>query len=354
MTIGEKQLKLEMKDRHKTEANLVGYDLIGYSKAHTIAIYRCRLCGYIFDRKPIATKNSIKKGHNVVCNGCKEIELLDFENKYNISIDRSVTGNIKVFTYNSCGHKSKQPLDNLKKSIANCSCCYEDNLLKAAKDFGIELIGSLDKKGYVLGRFNKCGHEKHFKKIDISKRKTPCTVCKICDVNRFKEEASNVGLEFLGDALNFKHGYRSYKLPCCGSIKDLRLDHVRDGVYTCDICGNSHCKFESDIYLFEITYKDNVWLKLGYSKNIVQRFREYGLPEGAEYKVLKVIKVHTGKEARRIENSIHAKLKNIVIDKNIQLQFHTKSGSSECYEIKYKGLILDILNKTEAECMCLI
>ena len=114
-----------------------------------------------------------------------------------------------------------------------------------------------------------------------------------------------MGLTLIGSG---KHtNYRSYKFDGCGHEQEIKTGAVRVGGFLCRKCEET-CRLKpSKIYLIKLGKQDFQWLKLGYSNNISERLKRYGLGTDISARILRSLDVETGEKAHFYENEIQKK-----------------------------------------------
>ena len=154
------------------------------------------------------------------------------------------------------------------------------------------------------------------------------------------KEAEAVGLTLIGKGKNAL--YRTYRFNKCKHEQEISIGNVRKNNFICNTCEETSRDLPSKVYLLKIQSGSFIWLKLGYAKTVKTRIKQYGLPEDAKAKRLKVIDFDTGREAHRYESSLHKKYirKRLPIKK--MKEFH-KRGFNECYPLEMLDTLLEEL-----------
>lgn len=282
--------------------------------------------------------------NNFKCEQCNQIRLenfclynsLTFVGKDPIHRSRS------IFCRNTCGHSFIAGLSALEKSgVPDCQDCYEEYLKAKAKENGLTYIGRYSacgtKREYV---FDKCGHlKKSFPRV-VNRGSA---VCRECQEDDYRKIAKVQGLSYLGKPKESLSNKRLFKLPC-GCNKELRIDHLKDGVWLCVFCNESHLTKPSQVYLLKMSVGDFSWLKLGFAKNIKTRTSNYMLSSNVKVEVLHQIPFETGSEALLFEKNLHKLLKAFRLDKALVSEY-MKNGQTECYPVNCKDIILTHLER---------
>lgn len=386
-------------DKYKREAEKQCLEFIRKTE-NGHATYRKLSCGHTFDYQITAVRNSNKGGYGINCQVCKEQEFIELINSFGIELLSKVKDKI---TYKRiCGHTYKQTLTSLKSAgVVECAECKKQDTFDRAFDNGLTVldvdkvnsVGSgvykfnncshtvnlerrdilsdepisckicnnekfqmklheldisfiefneRDKRKFT-GTFNTCGHTKLFTKGDLFRRDKKRLDCPVCISEKHIREANEVGLELIGKANNNDPNYRSFKMPCCGSLQDLELTHVRNKSFNCRTCNTNRYSKESNLYLFEIDHEDMSWLKLGIALDIDKRCAQYGLPEESKVELLYSVKFENGYDSLLSEKRIHTIMKPFRLDSEKMKLYHRKSGFTECYPVSMKKELLSIM-----------
>ena len=267
------------KEKHKKEANNAGFHFLKYSNKSAYAIYKCKKCNHIQD-----------------------------------------------FQYTHIRNKKVQ-----------CELCYEEQLRKNAKLKGLE-IKKIINGSYGVYKILDCGHEK---KLTHSHVKHNEVECKICFQEKLNNEAKKAGLKIIGKAVKGR-GRRKYKFIECGHEKEMYIKHVRQLTFICDKCFDGFRDAPSKIYLLKLRYKMFEWLKLGYSKDIPKRIKNYKLHDDVSVEILEAIDFNDGHIAYELEANIHSKNHKNKIKPELISKYIT-SGINECYPIEMKEILLEEL-----------
>jgi hypothetical protein len=224
--------------------------------------------------------------------------------------------------------------DKRNTNQVTCKICYRRNMQKCADESNITLFEDVGRYDIKI-RFNACGHYKYAKKSQVFRKNL---VCRVCQEESYTKEAALAGLKYVGFSSEGSN-YREYKLPC-GCVRSIRIDHARDGSYSCYVHDDSHYVKPSSVYLLKITNDENSWLKLGYSKNIRVRVSNYGVGNSV-VELVKTLDFDTGANAMLFERALHKKYKQFRLNKKEMEKFHRSNGHTECYPLS----MIDILVK---------
>ena len=163
------------------------------------------------------------------------------------------------------------------------------------------------------------------------------------------KEAKAVGLTLIGAGRDAH--YRTYRFNDCGHEQEIFMHNVRDDFFTCNICEETSRDLPSKVYLLKIEV-DKIahlftWLKLGYTKNISKRIKQYRLPSESKITRLKVINFSKGRDANKFESSLQSKYRKKRLPIKKMKEFHTGNGYNECYPLKMLDTLMDELNNIE-------
>lgn len=333
--------------KHIEEAEKVGLKLLDESpliKENGIADYNYKRyqflsCGHENFFQP----THVRRNH-IKCNFCFETEIVEKLLLANLKLVSKGSSTQQVIVENlSCGHTYEiyKASRNKRTSDTGCKQCYEDKLEKEASEQNLQLIGISSKGGtYRQYKFNLCGHKQDIVAQCIPVGRFRCQQCK---EDKYKAEASLVGLEYIGLANNTKYECqrRIYKLPC-GCSKELRMDHAASGSYLCDNCEGSYYQKPSMVYLLKMHTKDFSWLKFGFAKDMQNRLSNYGFEGDVE--ILLTKQFETGLEAMRFEKAVHKKYKEILYPKAFMKKYLKHNGFTECYPLEFEQILIKEIN----------
>jgi hypothetical protein len=343
-------------ERLYNEASEKGLELVGFSldgdkkRRH----YKFK-CGHTRD---IST-GDVRAG-NFSCTECRN-ELLESKLKeHNLTLigrpDKSMCSDPTQFyyvSYNECGHKRIVTQQNLiGGSVGRCEICYEKELqAKYGTMHGVEILSKVSGAKREI-KFNSCGHTRI---VTLTNLKSGSFECNICKIEKWKQEADESGLEYIGPDESTGSGSKKkhlYKAPC-NHILSLKQSAVREGHWTCRTCNSGYLDRFNYLYVFKITATDGFeFLKFGYSMKPEYRKYDYIVDKGTTFELVRKVLVPTGREAITLENGIHEKLKEFNLDKNFMKKYLTESGFTECYPLSvFNDLLneLDLVETTLAE-----
>lgn len=332
-------------EKYIVEAQAFGFTFIGDSACgkYNYRKYSCEK-GHISDYQT----QHMRRG-NCTCSECYEDELKETALKVGYKILGSSEKGIEFRKVKkSCGciddirkgsiqaKARKEP-----KAKSTCRICYERELSEAMKIAGIELVKHIDTHVSEF-KFKSCGHNKIVQKIQVFRNNL---VCRECIEDSYKQDATNVGIEYIGLSDDIGDRKRLYKLEC-GCVRELRVDHVRDGSFACYIHDDTHYIKPSSVYLLKITSGNNSWLKLGYSKNLALRISNYGIGNSI-VDILSIINFDTGANAMLFEKGLHRKYKIQRLNKKDMEMFHKSNGHTECYPLTMTSILLEELGRVQ-------
>lgn len=302
-------------------------------------LFKRLACGHTFT----SSHASLLKLSEEPCSHCRT------DNIYKEAVEAGLqivgrSGNIYEYKL-PCGHTKAISPKAVRTGGWRCKDCYEESVKIAAKNYGYEYIGNSDKgPHYRLCKIIACGHLKDVQVHDITNRPR-VGVCTVCAEEKHKQEALDADLMLIGKASNGNANYRRYKTNCCNTDHDFMVTHVRRNSYTCPSCGNSHLDSPSNIYLFKMTHDGSSWLKLGFSSCIERRLSEYGLSDDVETFLICSNVVSSGREAIKIEKSLHKKYKQFKLPSDKMRAFFSVSGFNECYPTELlDNLVCEIMD----------
>lgn len=374
-----------VEEKHRREAKEQNLEFIKYSDEDSSkAVYKKISCGHTFEYQVAAVRSLSRGGFKVNCPICIELYYEKLANKLNLKF-LSKDGEVVNYIYKLCGHTNSQRLPTLLKSgPLSCKICKLDKLHKTAKSrgleptdekdkyrfidcghervmkpkeinkgefscsecrlnrvisvadsFGIEYLGDA-KNGdgrYFFGAYRDCGHERDFAKGDITREGKLTVQCPVCVKERHESDAEEAGLTLIGKASNCDPNYRSFIMPCCGSLQDIELTHVRRRSFLCKNCNETFYDKESNVYILTISDGTKSWLKMGIARDLDKRISQYGLHESFTVDKTYVINFDKGYDALKIEKQVHSLMKIFRLDPDDMKNYHTKSGWTECYPV---------------------
>lgn len=336
-----------MNNKHVLEANLVGLTLLSNAdKSFGVGYQNYKL--YKFNdcqHKEYLQPTHVRR-NNVKCSICHENRIRDTAKTVGLTlVEKYGTHEFRKFISDSCGHELVLRVESLpNRAIGSCSVCFDIKLEKEANLADLDLVRDFETQGtYRRYKFKSCNHEQTIAHPCVKVGRFQCQSCK---EDNFAKDAKKEGLLLIGHAVGKHNDHkRHYQLPC-GHTRDLRMSHVKESRWECDICEDSHFNKESIVYLIKLIFDDFECLKLGYARNLQSRVWCYGLIKGVRIEEIHTINFATGKEAIVFEKSIHGKLSKYRINKNTMKKYMT-NGTTECYPIYMLDALLSALTKGE-------
>lgn len=239
---------------------------------------------------------------------------------------RTNTKNTYYLYQAECGHSLERRADQIIKGDWQCQACIDTKLNNEADSAGVRLIGKGSDKAYRTYQFKDCGHVKEITTASIRNKTFHCDVCFWDDVDNTLEKR---GLKIIDEGR--KGDRRLFMFLDCGHMQDIELQRAKDGSFVCHECDETFYTLPSNIYLLRIISPDFEWLKLGYSKVLETRIKQYRLSRGAVVEPLAVLPTSTGEEALKIEKMLEQKYKEHKLSPTAMKRWHTNSGHTECY-----------------------
>lgn len=336
---------IKISEKHLNEAKQNGLEIIkpadkDFGKSYqNYKLYRYKSCGHLEYLQP----THVRRG-NIACKFCLEDQYKQQADKAGLEIiGEGHSSYHRIYRNKACGHITELRTASVSKSDSDRKClpCYEEKLKIDAIAQDMTYLGDAQYNSGVFRSylFNNCGHIRDVNAACVARGAVDCQECK---VDKYKSEALSVGITYNGEAASSDYWKRNYTLEC-GHTKDLRMDHVRDGSWACDVCGDTHYTKPSKVYLLKIQDRDFEWLKLGYAKNLQNRKNGYGLSRFAIVTEVFSFDVTTGIQALHIEKAVHSKFKAHRLKSKFMEQYHTNNGHTECYDICVEQGILDEL-----------
>ena len=238
----------------------------------------------------------------------------------------------KSYLYQAeCGHSLERRVDQIKIGDWRCQACIDSKLNDEAEQAGAKLVGKGSDKAYRTYQFKDCGHVKEITTASIRNNTFHCDVCFWDDVDNTLERR---GLRILDKGR--KGDSRLFQFLDCGHVQDIALQNAKDGSFVCHECDETFYTLPSNIYLLRIAVPDFEWLKLGYSKVLETRIKQYRLSGGAIVEPLAILPTTSGEEALKIEKMLERKYKTHKLNPTVMKQWHTNSGHTECYPMALK------------------
>ena len=325
--------------KHIIEASKVGLKLIGKGNNpdRHYREYLFKGCGHTQDMQITHVRSGSFK-----CRICYKKELEDDAKSVGFKHIRIISKSKHEYSCIKCNHYQTFQPDAVTKNEIKCENCWEKTLINEAKKENLTIIKKSSNASRIY-KFNKCGHTQRIFIQTVRNKETRCNTCYNKNIiDKLNEEAFQAGVKLLGEAQNKKSNYRRYKILDCGHIQDIGTKEIRNHSFLCAKCTDTSRTKPSKIYLIEFNYENFNWLKIGYSKKVETRIKQYQLKKEIKYKVLKKVDFVDAITAHREESKIHKNYKDDKLSKN-KMSSYMKYGNTECYPIKMKEILLEKL-----------
>lgn len=206
-------------------ANLELVEVIQKSRPY---IYKCLKCSSI-----IKIKSEDVKSKNFNCSTCAQNELIDNAKLAGLSFlnQDTVRRYHNIYEFKSCGHRQAIRNDKVKSGVFHCNTCEINKLKNEANTVGLEYIDDCSKAGSKIYKFIDCGHRQE---IRISRVRENVFKCHECHQSKLKAEASSNNLTLIGQGKDAH--YRIYNFNDCGHQQEIRVDKVRSSNLRCQAC----------------------------------------------------------------------------------------------------------------------
>ena len=319
----------------RSEAKESGLELLGQGKSSQYRTYKFINCGH---------QQELRVGHvrgkRVRCAECLEARFNIEASRAGLTIvGKGRSANYRKYRFESCGHLKEICVTQLRKSkSADCDVCFQARLVKAAESFGVEIRSKATRKAYYICRCLVCSCESE---IRISHLWKGTFRCLECHAKKLSQEASIFGVTLVGLGRNAHK--RLYRFNDCGHSQEIHVASVRSGEFVCNTCEETARDQQSRLYLLHIKNGADEWLKLGYTKTMSTRIKNYRLLEHSVVSLIKEVSFETGREAHRREAVIHKKYSKHRLSPKDMMVFHRASGYSECYPMTLLDQLLSEL-----------
>lgn len=297
-----------------------------------------------------------------------------------------------------CGHEGKYPIASIRRKIAVCRDCRKERLIKEALDSGLEFVTpycDIDPSSYNTYRFRKCGHIKDMvvtvakdcpfcNECDDNKhaiaalasgftvikgehkhcqRRTVCntcgtersidnttimsgrSTCLVCRTNnaidRQKIAAEKLGIELIAKDYEKSKDHYLFRLKC-GHTRSIKNSSIYHGSIVCNICEASKVNLDFELYVFEISYNDFSFLKIGIATNSEFRSKTYGLVKGSTTRLLYKSNKFKYEDCLKYEQDIFKRFDEFRYHKN-DLKSYISNGHTECFHASKQHQIIDYI-----------
>lgn len=241
----------------------------------------------------------------------------------------------------ACGHSKVVKTANVRSGVVGCDECMVEQHKCEAEQQGLKWTGIEDdrhRRLYIL----PCGHEKY---IMLSSAREGAYRCRICQENKYEQDAINAGIEYLKGVKSSHHDYRVYKLAC-GCVKELTMKCVTENSFECKTHDKRTLEYSQPIsvYLSEFKLPIGNVLKLGFAADVKGRHARYGLK--GQSSLIYAIRFSEGEKAVALEKSLHSEYKQHVLDKEL-MRLYMVNGYTECYPLSLKDELLSRLQEAK-------
>ena len=323
-------------EKLKDEAQNAGLILLGDGKDFNHRLYQFNKCCH---QQEISINNVRKK--NLRCRKCLLSKLIDEANIAGLTLLGNGKGkSYRLYRFNDCLHSQEIQTPNVRRNRFRCESCFKSQLRNEANIADLKILGNGKSTDYRLYQFKDCKHEQHIRISHVRENKN--FKCEKCFQNKLIGEANSVDLTLLGPGRDRQ--YRLYRFNRCGHKQEITTGSVRRDGFICTECGGTSRTLPSHVYLLNIQFVEERWLKLGYAKTIDTRIKGYGLPKSVNIDELRVLEFETGAMAHAFESQIHMKFRTNRLPISRMKKFHTKSGSGECYPIEMLDRLMNELS----------
>lgn len=380
-------------EKNKNDAKEKGLTLLSKSDVTGTYIYIFDKCGHEKKYKPSALKKV-----NPICNECHLDKIsIEAKEKSMTLLSKSTKTGFYLYQFDNCGHTKEYKPSKLKNIKPICDPCLLQKNKKEAKQKGLTLISKSEKTGYFIYKNDECGHTKEYKPADLRKVNPVCDhrileknieqakkkgltligkakavsryvyqfdkcghqkeyipfdlhrikpVCEPCALERLKSDAKKKGLTLIGKSKTVNRYV--YQFDKCEHQKEYIPSELKKVNPNCDVCGDSHFKNQTKIYLLHIYNEHNSFLKFGIANDIDERIKAYKLDPSYNVEKIHSILLDSKYIALRHEGATHKRLSNIKLNSDI-MQSIMKSGYTECYPITAERILLNEMTQTEQE-----
>lgn len=253
-----------------------------------------------------------------------------------LSFFEELKGTKNIYTFDTCGHTQTICTSKIRLNQFHCKTCFIDKLKSEAKNVNLTLVKQL-KGTKNLYRFNECGHHKELINTHVRNGSFQCDQCLIEKDENHAQQQNLTLIKRLSGVKNL------YKCQCCGNEQLINRYHVSTGTFQCHVCHPTYATKESGIYLLSLTDDKNFsWLKLGVSRDVKRRIKDYQLINVS----VRILSYHPT-ETNQIAVSIEKELHRIFLKQRIDPDFmkrYMKSGFSECYPASLESTLSNTLS----------
>lgn len=329
---------VELNPVHVEDCKRHGAELLNRTTHRCYGYYKL-ICGHTTFLHYGAVRKA--KTSNFKCKECLDIKLTKEADALGLLYHKDVKvtsiNDSRYYTF-PCGHSRVLKTANVRFNQAACVECKEEQFTKEAEALGLKMLTFESDKATRLYQL-PCGHEK---KINLTSVREKSFKCRICQENKYADEAKEAGIELL-QIKSSHHDYRVYKLQC-GCVKELTMPCVRSGSFECKTHSERTIDFTQPIsvYLVKFSLPIGDVLKLGFAMDTTGRFNRYYLKGTVTPLIIRTF--CNGQDAVDLEKKLHAKYKHKALDKSDMSAFML-NGFTECYPMELEETLTNEINK---------
>lgn len=281
------------------------------------------------------------KTNNFKCKECLDYKLekeaIELGLIYHKHVKVTKINDSRYYTF-PCGHSRVLKTANVRFKQVACVQCKEEQYLQEAQERGLTMLSFETESSTRLYRL-ACGHEK---KISVTSVREYNFRCRVCQEDRYENEAKEAGITMLRDVKSSHHDYRVYRLRC-GCVKEITMPCVRRGAFECKNHQERFIDFSKPIsvYLLKFSLPIGDVLKLGFAMDVKSRCSRYYLDGTIDHVSERVFT--NGQEAVDLEKRLHKKYKDFVLDKTLMSKYML-NGFTECYPVELQEQLLKDIN----------
>jgi hypothetical protein len=326
---------------HNSEANRVGITLISRSDNRCYGYYRLS-CGHEAFLHYGAVRKA--KSKNFKCTTCLDRKLakeaIDAGVVYNSHLVVKSQQHSRNYTF-PCGHSANLSTANVRSKQISCVECKDICFQKLLIEQNLKIIEEYPSDSKFLFEL-PCGHVKNIHRSAVTSYSWKC---RVCQEDKYEQEAVDNGLVMNRDVEAHHHDYRNYTLQC-GCTKDITIASVRCGSFECKTHSNRTIDFTKPIslYLAKLSTPMGEILKLGFSMDVPRRMKGYMVDKTAV--TLAQVDYNAGQQAVDVEKLLHTKYDSYRLDKTVLQQF-MENGYTECYPLEMEKVLINELEKLD-------
>ena len=324
-------------EKLEAEANKRHLSIVGKGSKPNYRLYHNKVCGHRYEIVTSHVRLASNKPYQPYpCPTCLYEPRIKEANAAGLILyaesSRKGAKNKSYLYQAQCGHSIERRADQIRIGDWRCQACVDTKLNQEAEKAGLSLLAKGKDKAYRTYQFKNCGHVKEIPTAHVRNGMFHCDICFWDDID---DTLQKRGLKIIDKGR--KSDSRLFQFLDCGHVQDIELQRAKDGSFVCHECDDTFYTLPSNIYLLRIVAPDFEWLKLGYSKVLDTRVKQYQLPAGAIVEPLAILPTITGEEAIKIEKMLEQKYKKHKLEPAMMKKWHTTSGHTECYPMALRG-----------------